>query len=878
MTRTTKTPTPAHLADLDAFDRQVELALEHFDDPDYLGRHSPLAQPYYLGRTLAPFGGGEDAGDTPAVRGDTLRRLLHSCAAKLEAEEQKLLEISYFARSPSLENVRLASKLNVAERTFYRIRLKAIKSLARELHEAAVPALRPEAPVQQMLIGRDGLRTGMLAALAQRRSVYLTGPTGVGKSALATVVLQWWEQRGGAGGWYTLRSHISDHAVSLVFALAHRLRTLGAGHTWRQLVADRGVTDWERTFALLRFDLGSIEADTLLLCFDDMDVLQDDVADHVQIIHVLETLKNHCPMVFIGQRLLLAADEYVTLAGLDAADTAALLASQGVASSSGAFLNELLNHTRGRPALTLLYAALVRAGEEPNAGLEVLARSATFEALFRRLWRRLGAEERALLQQLAVFRMPAPRNAWAEQGEVVARLQQRGLVTSSADGAIQVEMHLRRVADDHVAADERPLLHMRAAEICETHGDFVAAVYHAVKGRQVARAVWLWFVHRDVEVERGRGPAALQILREIALTDLEHPQDRQALLIARAELYRLAGEVDLAAAELQTVGAGERSATTAYVQLLTGQIREMQGQAEQALAAFRAAIDIYMGLSQQREVFAHVQESFVLLYRMHDLKQAQRAAILARARADALLGDLEIMGGRYQAALTYLESARQSAEQVDDDLGVRSHIYSYLGALHGRLGMVDQALDYSEQAMMCDRQRGDVVGPLYDQLNRAAALYVAERYEESLSEAKEGLAAAEGLKNTYLVCGLAAGAAEALCGLQHWEEAEYYATLSLQQEEEFFRGPACVTLALVRHAQGRTGEAEALLEEALANAQQIGDRYMEASVWCARGQICAADAVLAEAAWRQALSIYEELGIAYEVARLGRRLDSTRAR
>ena len=36
------------------------------------------------------------------------------------------------------------------------------------------------------------------------------------------------------------------------------------------------------------------------------------------------------------------------------------------------------------------------------------------------------------------------------------------------------------------------------------------------------------------------------------------------------------------------------------------------------------------------------------------------------------------------------------------------------------------------------------MGPLYDQLNRAASLYVAERYEESLAEAKVGLAAAEG--------------------------------------------------------------------------------------------------------------------------------------
>jgi hypothetical protein len=38
----------------DPFARSVEIALEHFADPAWLGEHSPLAAPYFLGDALDP--------------------------------------------------------------------------------------------------------------------------------------------------------------------------------------------------------------------------------------------------------------------------------------------------------------------------------------------------------------------------------------------------------------------------------------------------------------------------------------------------------------------------------------------------------------------------------------------------------------------------------------------------------------------------------------------------------------------------------------------------------------------------------------------------------------------------------------------------------
>ncbi|MEZ4617367.1 MAG: tetratricopeptide repeat protein [Caldilineaceae bacterium] len=511
----------------------------------------------------------------------------------------------------------------------------------------------------------------------------------------------------------------------------------------------------------------------------------------------------------------------------------------------------------------------MRVGDDPDTALDALAKAPTAEALFNRIWRRLRSEERTLLQQLAVFRSPSPGDAWQEQQEALEQLQQRELVRFDAIGGVHCSTHLHRWISAQIPAEQRPILHARAADIREARAEFVGAIYHAIAGRQFARAVWLWFVHREQEIDQGRGALALGLLQQISPAELPDEQDRTALRLARAELLRLAGRAEEAEQELQLMVTPPQSNLRAYADWHHGYVAEMQGRIEQALQKYRAALDTFIGLPRHNEIVIHNQLAFLHLYRQHNPKAAREQALLARAKAEAFLGDIEAMAGNYEAALAYLLSAKESTEHHSYDLRTLSRIYSYLGVVYIKLGEYDKALLYIDQAIDCDHKRGDQVGPLYDLLNRAAAYTLAGDYAQGLQDAQHGLTMAERLKNSYLIAGLAAGVAEAYFGLQQWEMAEQHAFYSLQQEEEFFRAAALVVLGMLRQKQGKYAEGVGLLTEALDNVKLLQDLYTEASVWRSIGIVHRneQETGLAQLAFETALQLYIRLKLSKEVTK-----------
>ncbi|MFN8489858.1 MAG: hypothetical protein U0350_19895 [Caldilineaceae bacterium] len=871
-------------AELDAFARQVEQALDHFANADWLGVHSPLAAPYFLGQALMLI----TLGDNVRQRGEALQSILLQTANQLEDELQELLQIVYFRRNPQLENVGLALALHMSERTFYRTRLRAIAALAQALNQTLLPPLRLETPSERTLVGRTGAFTAALTTIEAGRSVYLSGASGMGKTTLgAAIVRQWlanhkepspresnhqpaYEITNRRAFWYTLRIGFNDQVASLIFALGYFLRSLGASYTWRQLVADRGVADPARLLGLLRYDLTNLQSVLPLLCLDEIDTLQAEVSEHAQILHLLEELHTLCPLLLIGQQVVLDADHHLRLAGVAEDELAGILEQAYTPPLTATLRQQLLTTTRGNPALILLFAALVRDGDDPEVALQALVKAPSREALFNRIWRRLNEEERHLLLELAVFRNPAPLDVWQDQSLHLERLRQRDLVYFDNTGGVQCAPHLQRWAYAQLPAELKPLLHIRAADVREARAEYVAAMYHAIEGRQPAHAVWLWFVHRNDEIDRGHGALALGLLKRISPADLTDEQDRTALRIARAELLHLTGKPEEAEQELQATATTVQGNLRAYVWRYEGFVLEVQGRVDQALQKYRESLDAFVGLPQFNDVIVHSRLSFLQLYHLHNVEQARAQALLARAKADGVLGDIEIMAGRYNAALEYLLSAKMTAEQGDGDLRTLSRIYSFLGNLYLRLGEFDAALQYIDQAIECDRKRGDKVGPLYDLLNRANVHTLAGRYEQGRQDAQSGLEVAERFKNSYLIAGLAAGVAEAYFGLQQWDQAEHYANYSLSQEEEFFRAPALVILGMVRQKQGRYHEGITLLTAALDNAKAIQDRYTEAYVWRSTGVVHRNEGNLepARSAFAAAYLIYGELNLPKEVDKI----------
>jgi tetratricopeptide (TPR) repeat protein len=890
MPKKSQLPPSANDSELDAFALQVEQTLNHFAAPDWVGRHSPLAAPYFLGRALTL----PTPQDNIRQRGEALQSVLLQAAAQIDDELRELLQVVYFQRNPQLENVGLSMLLHMSERTFYRTRLRAIQALAQALNQLVLPSLRPEMPNERALIGREQTLSVALAALHEGSSLYLSGPSGVGKTTLGTTLVHHWlvgrdpsrpaqdyqtaqpkmERR---AFWYTLRAGLNDQAASLLFALGFFLRSLGAGYTWRQLVADRGVANPERILGLLRYDLNSLQPRLPLLCLDELDVLQAEISDHAQILHLLEELRAHCSILFMGQQVVLDAAVQLRLAGLDAYELDHLLEQVHAPPLSEALRQRLLTYTRGNPALLLLFTALVRDGDDPEAALQTMAKAPSLEALFHRIWRRLNQEERHLLMQLALFRSPAPLDAWQEQAIPLAGLRQRDLVQVDEAGGVRCDPHLQRLACERIPAELKPWLHSVAVDVREARAEYLSAMYHAIEARQPARAVWLWFIHRDDEIDRGGAAVALGLLKRISPTDLGDERDRTTLRVARAELYHLTGKPEEAEQELQATNTAAHTVLRAYVRRYEGFVLDVQGRVEQALEKYRESLDTLAGLPQFNEVIVHSRLSFLHLYRLHNVEQARKEALLARAKADGVLGDIEIMAGRYTVALEHLLSAKAHAEQSGSDLRALSRIYSFLGHLYLRLREFDSAIFYIDRAIDCDRKRGDEVGPLYDLLNRANVHMLAGHFEQSYDDAQNGLEVAERLKNSYLIAGLAAGVAEACYGLQQWQQAEEYAAYSLNQEEEFFRAPALVILGMVRQKQGRYSEGVTLLTAALENAKQIEDRYTEAYVWRSTGLVHRDEGRLepARVALENACRIYQDLNLpkdAGEVQELFREL------
>ena len=878
MPRKRKPVLPIRDTELDPFARQVEQALEHFAQIEWLGSHSPLAAPYFLGQMLAHT----TAGESVQQRGIALQNIMLQAAEQLDSELQELLRIVYLKPNPYLDNVGLAMSLHMAERTFYRMRIKAIQTLAHAVNQTLLPPLRPEVPVQAAMIGRVIALNTALTALHAGQSFYLSGPGGVGKTTLGAAIVQRWLAIAPVEShatqaihpqcafWYTLRSNFNDQMSSLLFTLGYFLRNLGAGYTWRQLVADRGVVNPERILGLLRYDLNSLHPVRPLLCIDEIDSLQEETSEHVQILHLVEELSRLCPVLLLGQRVILTTDKHLHLTGIDQFELEKLLIHTATPPLTDDLRQQLLTYTRGNPALIILFAALVRDGDDVALALRTLAQTPSIEGLFNRLWRRLGEDERHLFWQLAVFRNQAPYDAWQDQQMILEQLHQRELLQFDGHGGVQVLSHLQRLTYERIPAELRPLLHRQAADIREARSEYVAAMYHAIEGRQPARAVWLWFVHRNDEIEHGRGAMALNLLNRISPGDLLDERDRTALRTARAELLQSAGKPEEAEQELNAIVTSPKGVLRAYTRRLQGHAQEMQGKVEQALDRYRESLESLLGAPQMHAVVVHNQLSFLHLYRQHNVEQARREALLARAKAEARLGDVEAMAGNYSIAQTLYTSALEATERMGNDLVALSRIYSFLGVLNIKQGNLNEALIHIEKAIACDQKLGDQVSPLYDILNLAEVHKLAGRYEMAYQQARHGLEQAEQLKHSYLCAGLAAGVAEACYGLGQWQAAERYSFYSLSFEEEFFRASALIVLGLIRQKQGNYPEAVKLLHDALDNTKQIEDRYTEAYVWRTIANVHRDEGLSdpARSAFATALQLYTVLNLTKEVNEL----------
>lgn len=887
------------------FSAAVRAALEHYADPEWLGRHSPLASPYFLSgqpiNTQAVTGIrerglllqsvlGEAAtglwdGSLPATR-KALLAAVDEERAQLGSKSPRyrylLLELRYLRRHyppnafPTVVEA-MPGFVNVSPTRFFIHLEEAIEELGRRVLERLTPALRLERPnLVAPPIGRLAVIEPARRELLAGRSIALTGTGGVGKSTVGAALLAAWPSR--AVFWHTFRPGLNDDLGSLLFSLGHFAHGAGAPALWAQLLAGEGqVGPPAQALGFLRIDLEAIATRQPLLCFDEVDLLHTSSGDprrkqHMQVLELLESLRGVTPLLLIGQRVYVDVDVHFPLEPLPPGESAELLRRLGLEPDPPA-LRRVYRFTGGNPRLLELYAALRRSGDEGDDVL-ALPREPSAQPLFSRLWRRLDDEERELLGALSVFRSFAPRDAWAERDAALGSLIDRRLVKTDAAGGIGLLPFFRDLVREALPPAQRSRLQGGAAFIRAQGGDYTAAAYHYWQADDADAAVQVWFTHQDAEILAGQATAADEVFRQIEPARLDDAR-RAELQVIRNRLALLAGEAERVLEGMEGFRWEADDTPTATAIGQWGYANELLGQTEQALNHFDQAIAM---LSRSISEIAkwHLRRG-LLFTEQADLQSARHETQLATADIERLQGVIDYSAGVFEPAQAHFRSALQIAEAAADrDRIAKAHYM--LALVAGRRGRIDDARDHAEKAMNHFAAIGDRL-QLEGMRAELAGMYLNVRQFEAVIEpAERALAFFERIKHQRWISAVCNNLAEAYLETGQLDRARRYALRVLQLEIPRSRPYALYTLGHVHDREDHAAYAEVSFSEGIAVAQANDDLFIQAYLERALGRLLLGQGREAEGQARleAALRLFGEMGLQHEAAETEATLQAVR--
>lgn len=874
-----------HRDSRETFTKQLKLALKHVHNPAYLAAESPLASPYFLNLS---------AESTATHLGETLQHALTHAVRSLwgaepprtrqqiEAEMPHILrntidlryhylvlELRYvhqFFRPRTLTQI-WEQFLGVSRAEFYRDIDDAIHVLGHQLLRELHPTFRPETPTAiDILTGRETELNIALAHLRNGQATTISGAGGVGKTSLGSAIAASW---GGPVFWFTIRPTLNDTLDSLLYALGYFLHNLGAQGLWQALVAGRGqIGDPNFALGLIRHDLSAIELQRPLLCFDEFDRLRPLSADnplphHVQLLEFVEAIMDATPCLLIGQHPLLDTPHQLALAGLNIAQTAELLQHAPIPVSARESA-ELQAYTGGNPRLIQLIIALRRGDETISDLLQQLPQAPALKPLLDRLFARSSPSECHLLQNLAVFRSPAPTDGFNDKTDALQHLLQRRLVQQDAAGGVTMWPALRDIILSQLSAETCEHLHLIAAAIRAQRGEYTAAAFHFYQAGHEKEAVQFWFPQRNLEIERGQVSAALAVFQDISINRLPR-KTAEALAILRAELKQLEGDLASGLSDLRVVPFDDNTEMTLRARELEGQLLNARGFPDQALTSYGDGLAAAARISTQVVRFRNRRARVYV--RQGDLEPAQREAQLAQFEALNLQGVILGKQGHYAAAGIAHTEALALAEALAYTRGM-AQAHHDMATLLVYQGDLERVIDHSRLATDYYTQIGDRHFAEMARINLAATMIQAERFAEAVSEARLALTFFEMVGDPYGQATAAANLAEALCELGQLEEAQHYAHLVLRFEEPHTIPYALFTLGSVARKSGDSAEAMAFFTASAEQGDANNEKFIQAYALRELGRllIAAGDGESGTRHLNTARSLFTDLTLADEAA------------
>lgn len=852
----------------DLFDEQIRQALNHFQNAKWLGKHSPLATPYFLGKALLEQR--QDGRETAAAQGQTLQQILLQAAmqrlngaipknrkdflqiiniermeqgAKGPAYHLLLLDLKYFRHyfTPNVypqakQEVDICEFLGVSRSSFFTHLKTARQRLGETLLAQIRPAMRLEQPPQphSIILGQDRHQATAIGSLQQSQTLFIHGAGGCGKTTLGATIAQNWQS--GPVFWYTFWPSLSEQLDTLLFAMGHFLNMHGASNLWGQLITNHGhIKHLNTAITLLRTDIAQL-SELPLFCFDEMDYLltNPDLRSLAseELITFLERMREFLPILLIGQQPNFLADEYISLSSLSLVESTALLNQVGL-SLTVEEIEQLHQITNGNPRLLKICAPLLASG---NSKLHQLSQSASINGLFSSLWQTMPPFERALAQQLAVFRRHTPVDAWESQKEGFQLLQNHAMLQMDSQGGVRllsIFSELIRNDPQKLSADAFEKCHMNAAAIRIERGEFATAVYHLIQAGEPEQASQLWWIHRQSEISRGQGSQIYPLLQNIPRSRLSE-KGKQALALSLAEISELLGKPEEGILQLEETIWPNEEMRTIDALTLKGKFLNALGQPNEALDTFNHTLNL-LTQSAYKQVHLHTWRGYIQL-QQRNIKSALTSARQAQYEAELFYGLVQEELGTFDEAFLAYQRALALASNLDHHEGI-AKANQGLANLHARQGKVDKALKFAETAVAYFEKIGDPFN-VEKVRNTIISIYFNQgRFQDVITIGENSLTYFSDANMPFWVSVVAATLSEAHLEVGNLLMAKKRAHQVLEFEEPQTMPYACYTLGLVAKKEQTFDDALSLFQRTCELAQQSEDQFILAYAERALGEI-----------------------------------------
>ncbi len=849
-----------------SFQSCVKSALEHLREPAWLGTHSPLAAPYFLGEFLA----GVAAAEKPATRGQVLARLITEVIEAMPesrgSDQTRALLTNRFLNGRSAVETQL--QLSIGRSTYYRHDNEALEKIAQQLTERVRPAIRLERPVAPAVYAH---RQAVVAEAQQHlfagQSVLITGPAGVGKSSLAAAVSQAWQP---VAFVYTFQRDFNDQFQSLIYNLAYYLRAQGMSLLWAQLVADRSMVTPNLALSLIRNDVERLRAEKngatpkTLLCFDEVDLLApEEQEEHMRLALFLKGLHESFPLLLAGQsqsgREPFGFAREIELQDLNDDAMHMVLSAQNIA-LTGIQRLAVQRVTAGNPRLLALFVSMLKVGSTPEAALENLGSQPSVEKMVSRIWEFLLPEERHLLAVLSTFRSAAPVDAF--QASLLATLASHQLASFDQRGGVSALPAF--VASIRRLLTQRQLrrCHLIASRLLLIRAHYVECMHHLVQAGEYSQAIYVWSAYHAGEIDQGKAADALQALEEIPDQSVADDELRKLVLL-RNELRLILGEQRKAEQEIAEYAWEDNDMDGILAREMHGRILFRMGELEQAESEYRRAIRSTSSLLETRLASLQMNLSWTLRSRgamRGALKESRIAQCEAYLAQGAILAD---MGNLARGRKAY-QHAAALAKREGYLLG-EAKALDYLAQCDVMQGRYVEAEDNWRQAATYYARTGNLFRQACLEANRAWMMSETDRLAEGYVLAHEALRTLEIIGATQAALSTLLTIADTCMKQGNLIEAEACISRVISSNSAEHRAAALTTLAALRAKQSRFDDALELVSEAIGQAS--GNGRIQAVALQLRGKFLAqrGDVTRAIDALHEAARLFKRIGNLVEV-------------